>query len=230
MIEREMMKQTLQQRLFTFHEHNGGYAIFPLPSFSPAVLRAGIVARNEEELEEIRDILQQLGIDCGPSISGRGKLVQTISGEASIRLFKNVIDEIANSYVFKIPKKFAVLDFNAELDFKTESSASFHLISIEDMEATEKRIAVKNARIWFGWLDVHFTAVGRVKIQIRIGVHEKYERYKTRENLEEIVQSVFNAFGIAADETHEIRLIVEKQILMGFRYQDRWGNSSVIVD
>lgn len=228
------MKQTLQQRLFTFYENNGGYADIsgdsPNSFFGRTPLRAGIVARDENELHQIREVLQQLGIDCGSSISGQGKLVQPIAGEESIRLFKNVIDEIANSYVFNVPEKFAVLDFNAKLDFKTESSASFHLVTVEDMPATEKRIAVKNATIWFGWLDVHSITNGRVKIQIRVGVHEKYERYRTSENLEEIVRSVFKAFGVAADETYEIRFVVEKQILMGFQYQDRWGDSSVIVD
>lgn len=228
------MKQTLQQRLFTFYEHNGGYAEMsgdsPHPYFVGTPLRAGIVARNEDELQEICEILQELKIDHGSSISGQGKLVQPISGEESIRLFKKVIDEIANLYVFNVPETFGILDFNAELDFKTESSASFRLVTVEDMPATETRIVVQNATIWFGWIDVHFIANGCVKIQIRAGVHEKYERYRTCGNLEEIVQSVFRAFGIPVDETYEIRFIVEKQILMGFQYQDRWGNSSVIVD
>lgn len=228
------MEQTPQQRLFTFYERNGGFVDLSgdiqSPYFSSDRYEAGVVAQNDQELQELGEILQQLGINCVPVVYKDGKQVQRISGRESVRLFKNIIDEVANSYAFDVPETFAVLDFTAELDFKSESSASFRLITIEDIPASEKHIAVENASVWFGWLDVHYITNGRVKVELRVGVHEKYEAYKTKAKLEEIVRSVFQAFGIPADETYELRFIVEKQILMDFRYEDRWGMSSVIVD
>ena len=228
------MKQTPPQKLFSYYARNGGFADLDgdnqIPQFPSERYETGIVAQSEQELQELGEILQGLGIDCVSETYPDGKLMRRISGKESVRLFKRILEEVAAAYVFNVPETFGILDFNAELDFKTESSASFRLVTVEDMPATEKRIAVKNATICFGWLDVHSIANGHVKVQMRIGVHEKYERYITRGNLEEIVQSVFRAFGIPADETYEIRFIVEKQILMGFQYRDRWGNSSVIVD
>jgi hypothetical protein len=220
--------------LFAFYERNGGFVDldgdFQSLLYTGHRYAAGIIAQNDQELQEIGEVLQQLKIDCVSVTYPGGKLVQRISGKESVRLFKRVLDEIADAYVFNVPETFAVLDFTAELDFKNESSASFRLITIEDIPATEKHIAVENASVWFGWLDVHYITNGRVKVELRVGVHEKYEGYKTKVNLEEIVRSVFQAFGIPADETYELRFIVEKQILMDFRYENRWGMSSVIVD
>ena len=233
------MKRTPQQKLFYYYVNNGGFVDldgdFQTPQYSGHRYNAGVVARNDQELQEIGKVLRELEIQCVSTTYPTGKLVQLISGRESVRLFKRILDEVADAYVFAVPEKFRVADCEAYLDFKTSSSASFHLGEMGDVPANEKRGELTNVFCIFGWLDLHFAAEQHVRFQIRVGLFERAGETVGEDwlradetKIRQIVQDVFAACAIPADETYIARFCVESYARTLWQNSDRFGCSSVI--
>ena len=104
-----------------------------------------------------------------------------------------------------------------------------------DVPANEKRPELTNVFCIFGWLDVHFAVENHVRFYIRVGLFERANEFVSEEwlradtaKLRQIVQDVFAACAVPADETYIARFCVESQTRTLWQDNDRFGHSSVI--
>jgi len=102
--------------------------------------------------------------------------------------------------------EFAVLDLVAEFQFKTASSLSFNLgtrgttLQLPDME---KPWVLAPGRVFtvIGWLDVHHPCEGLHRLQLRIGLPDRYACW---ESMRDLVPQVKAALGVPADESYHV--------------------------
>jgi hypothetical protein len=98
--------------------------------------------------------------------------------------------------------RFTVLNFLAELEFHTASSASYRC---------ERYSASLCPRRQLGWIDVHWPCENHhVAVELRIALPEEYH---SLEKLEEIRRSVFRALGIPEDAPWESECFEQHAII-----------------
>jgi hypothetical protein len=114
---------------------------------------------------------------------------------------------------WKAGDEFAILDLVAQFEFKTASSLSFRLCAV--VRAGEPRLPEMGNEPWelllehgpvvigIGWLDVHHPCEGSHRLQLRIGLPE---RYVSSEPLQELVRQVIVAVGLPDDESFRVEL------------------------
>jgi hypothetical protein len=97
--------------------------------------------------------------------------------------------------------RFTTLDFVAQLDFHTGSSASYECTRHSASLCPHRQI---------GWIDIHWPCEGHISARLRIALPEEYHGW-TR--LEEIRRCVFHAMGIPEDETWEVECFDRQSIV-----------------
>ena len=103
---------------------------------------------------------------------------------------------------------FTVLDLVAEFQFKTVSSVSFQLGTKGDIlhvPGMDEPWVLGEGRVFsvIGWLDVHHPCEGFHRLQLRVGLPD---RYATWESMRDLVPQVKAALGLPADESYQIVL------------------------
>jgi hypothetical protein len=104
---------------------------------------------------------------------------------------------------------FAVLDLVAEFMFKTASSVSFQLGTRGDrlwVPGMDEPWVLGVGRIFsiIGWLDVHHPCEGFHRLQLRVGLPDRYVCW---ESMRDMVPQVKAALGLPADESYHISLV-----------------------
>jgi hypothetical protein len=131
---------------------------------------------------------------------------------------------------WKMGDEFAVLDLVAELQFKTASSLSFQLgvkgnmLQLPDMEEPWV-LGPGGVFTVIGWLDVHHPCEGFHRLQLRVGLPDRYACW---ESMRDLVPQVKAALGLPADESYHVDMAgLLKQTSMeepqsGFVSTTRW--------
>lgn len=103
---------------------------------------------------------------------------------------------------------FAILDLVAEFQFKTTSSLSFLLgrkqdsLQVPDMD---EPWVLGSCRVFcvIGWLDIHHPCDGPHRLQLRVGLPERYARWKS---MRDLVPQVIAALKLPAAESYHVCL------------------------
>jgi hypothetical protein len=109
---------------------------------------------------------------------------------------------------WKIGDSFAVLDLVAEFQFKTASSVSFQLgtkgntLQLPDMDQPWVLGAGRVFTI-IGWLDAHHPCEGFHRLQLRVGLPDRYACW---ESMRDLVPRVKEALGLPPDESYHVNL------------------------
>jgi hypothetical protein len=105
--------------------------------------------------------------------------------------------------------EFAVLDLIAQFQFKTASSVSFQLGTKGDtlqLPGMDQPWVLGAGRVFtvIGWLDAHHPCEGLHRLQLRVGLPDRYACW---ESMRELVPQVKAALGLPADESYHISLV-----------------------
>jgi hypothetical protein len=109
---------------------------------------------------------------------------------------------------------FPVLDLIAQFEFKSASSLSFHLGThagpgsprLPEMtvdESLERLLQTSSVFFVIGWLDVHHPCEGPHRLQLRVGLPDRYVGW---ESMRDLVPQVLAALGLPADESYHVHL------------------------
>jgi hypothetical protein len=104
---------------------------------------------------------------------------------------------------------FAVLDLVAEFRFKTASSLSFELGTKGDriqLPGMDEPWVLGSGRVFsvIGWLDAHHPCGGPHRLQLRVGLPDRYACW---ESMRDLVPQVKAALGLPAAESYHISLV-----------------------
>jgi hypothetical protein len=140
---------------------------------------------------------------------------------------------------WKYGDEFPVLDLFAQLRFWSASSFSFelgklvgpHSPKLPEMgnEPWEFLLEGGPIRVMIGWLDVHHPCEGNHRLQLRVGLPDRYVCW---ESMRELVPQVKAALGLPADEPYHVLLVgLSQQISTeepqsGFVSSTRWDPPS----
>jgi hypothetical protein len=110
---------------------------------------------------------------------------------------------------WKDSDEFAVLDLVAQFQFKTASSVSFQLGTKGDtlqLPGMDKPWVLGAGRVFtvIGWLDAHHPCAGFHRLQLRVGLPDRYACW---ESMRDLVPQVKAALGLPADESYHISLV-----------------------
>ena len=105
--------------------------------------------------------------------------------------------------------EFSVLDLVAVFQFKTASSVSFHLGTKGDtlqLPGMDEAWVLGAGRVFsiIGWLDAHHPCEGLHRLQLRVGLPDRYVCW---ESMRDLVPQVKAALGLPADEPYHISLV-----------------------
>lgn len=105
--------------------------------------------------------------------------------------------------------EFAVLDLIAVFEFKSASSLSFQLGTKGDtfqLPGMDEPWVLGAGRVFsvIGFLDVHHPCEGFHRLQLRVGLPERYACW---ESMRDLVPQVKIALGLSADESYQISLV-----------------------
>jgi hypothetical protein len=108
---------------------------------------------------------------------------------------------------------FALLDLIAQFQFKTASSLSFQLGKVVDHNSP--RLPEMGDEPWdfllesgtvlvvIGWLDVHYPCDGLHRLQLRVGLPD---RYLCWESMRDLVREVLAMLELPNDESYHVEL------------------------
>jgi hypothetical protein len=104
--------------------------------------------------------------------------------------------------------EFAVLDLIAKFEFKTASSLSFLLGTKGDWLQTpgmDRPWFVGGGRVFtvVGWLDIHHPCEGFHRLQLRVGLPDRYVCW---ESMRDLVPQVITALEMPPDESYHVNL------------------------
>lgn len=111
--------------------------------------------------------------------------------------------------------EFAVLDLVAQLQFKSASTLSFQLGThvsrgsprppemVGDDELMDFLLEASSVFVVIGWLDVHHPCDGFHRLQLRVGLPDRYVCW---ESMRDLVPQVIAALGLSADESYHVHL------------------------
>jgi hypothetical protein len=104
---------------------------------------------------------------------------------------------------------FAVLDLVAAFRFKTASSLSFQLGTRGDtlqLPGMDEPWTLGAGRVFtvIGWLDVHHPCEGLHRLQLRVGLPDRYACW---ESMRDLTPQVKAALELPADEPYHISLV-----------------------
>jgi hypothetical protein len=114
---------------------------------------------------------------------------------------------MASPFLQKHGDRFPVLDLLARFAFKSPGSISFHLGTESDtLSLGGETIAVHPGCVFnvIGWVDVHHPCEGHIKARLRVLLPARYHGW---EQMRLLVEQVFSALGIPADETYEAHFV-----------------------
>ncbi len=105
--------------------------------------------------------------------------------------------------------EFAVLDLVAEFQFKTASSLSFQLGTKSDtlqLSGMDEPWVLGAGRVFsvIGWIDAHHPCEGLHRLQLRVGLPDRYVCW---ESMRDLVPQVKAALGLSPDESYHILLV-----------------------
>jgi hypothetical protein len=120
---------------------------------------------------------------------------------------------------------FPVLDLIALFRFKTASSVSFHLgTQSGTLYYPPDGVAVPfgPGEVFnvIGWVDVHHPCDDHIKARLRVLLPARYHDWK---QMKQLVETMFSALGIPADQTYEASFVSADQETGIERATDRDG-------
>jgi hypothetical protein len=110
--------------------------------------------------------------------------------------------------------EFPILDLVAQFHFKSASSLSFQLGKLVDWDSP--RLPERGDEPWdfllesgsvfvvIGWLDVHHPCEGFHRLQLRVGLPDRYASW---ESMRDLVPQVKAALGLPADGSYYVSLV-----------------------
>jgi hypothetical protein len=110
---------------------------------------------------------------------------------------------------------FPVLDLIAQFAFKSASSMSFELGThlgpgsprtpeMKREESLEQLLQMGGSAFFIiGWLDIHHPCEGSHRLQLRVGLPDRYVSW---ESMRDLVPQVLAALGLQADESYHVHL------------------------
>lgn len=108
---------------------------------------------------------------------------------------------------WKHDNEFRVLDLVARFRFRSATSLSFELGTVGDTlllpdmdEPFDFPGGVFNV---FGWLDAHYPCDGQHRLQLRVGLPDRYVSW---ESMRDLVPQVLAALGLSVDESYHVSL------------------------
>jgi hypothetical protein len=109
--------------------------------------------------------------------------------------------------------EFPLLDLVAQFQFKSASSVSFELGTLVDRgsprlpemgdEPWDFLLESGSVFVVLGWLDVHHPCEGCHRLQLRVGLPDRYVCW---ESMRDLVPQVLAALGLPADEPYHVDL------------------------
>src|SRR5262245_24835276 len=112
--------------------------------------------------------------------------------------------------------EFQVLDLIARFEFKSPSSLSFglgvlvgrdspRLPEMDELTEEQRGFLVGPGPVYLmiGWLDAHHPCDGLHRLQLRVGLPDRYVCW---ESMRDLVPQVLNALGLPADESYKVHL------------------------
>jgi hypothetical protein len=114
---------------------------------------------------------------------------------------------------WKYGDEFPILDLVAQFRFRSPFSLSFELVKLVGRDSPrlpemgdepwEFLLAGGPLRVVIGWLDVHHPCEGHHRLQLRVGLPDRYVFW---ESMRDLVPQVKAALGLPADEPYHVLL------------------------
>jgi hypothetical protein len=105
---------------------------------------------------------------------------------------------------------FSVLDLDARLAFRTESSNSFDV----EWNANDDECKFRK-----GWIDVHFPCDGRIKAVIRVSLNEPYPDWESQKT---ILETLFRVLDISSKVTYEALFLTPTRTVEAVNDPEAW--------
>src|SRR5438874_12344603 len=114
---------------------------------------------------------------------------------------------LMDTALWKDGDEFSVLDLVAKFEFRTASSLSFLLgkLGIPKLDNEPLQSLLKPGLMFIvdGWLDIHYPCIGVHRLQIRVGLPDRYVSW---ESMRDLVPQVIAALNLPTDVSYRVFL------------------------